>query len=177
MTSAEEKSFFEEVARIPELREKLLFSVGISLAQAFIIGARDRVGGIRINLDRLMNVTRENVVSGVGSVTYNIDVSSALDNRVFDRGLENFLISFALNGPQIFKKEGDKFLFDDLVLQGFQKGYESAQEYFLQNHGRSSDTIRRLTKDKVERIFVNLNMPIAEITEALEEYRSGTNNL
>ncbi|MBU1616268.1 MAG: hypothetical protein KKF06_00605 [Candidatus Margulisbacteria bacterium] len=172
LASAKENGLLAEIESKPELRQKLLFSVGIALAQAYIIGARDRFGGIRFNLALLESAKIDEVKTGQKVVCQNIDLSSALDQRVFDRGLVNFWNAFSLYAPVSFRKQESIYGLNSSILQGFLSGYRLVQDHFRLNQGRSSDLIRSNAGKKADLIFANLQLPPAELEAATVRYQS-----
>ncbi|MFA6169248.1 MAG: hypothetical protein WCW67_05770 [Candidatus Margulisiibacteriota bacterium] len=172
LASAKENGLLGEIEKQPELREKIFFGVGIALAHAYIIGARDRFGGIRFDFTTLESATAAEVRNGQRVVCQNIDLSSSLDQRVFDRGFAGFWNAFSRFTPDSFKREGRFFTLNDVILHGFLSGYGTAKTYFRQNEGRSSDLIRNNAGNKAALIFANLALPINEIEKAVKKYQT-----
>ncbi|OGC11688.1 hypothetical protein A3K48_04245 [candidate division WOR-1 bacterium RIFOXYA12_FULL_52_29] len=172
LLSAKENGLLEEVAGNQEWREKLFFGIGIALAHAYIIGARDRFGGIRFDLLALESAAISEVKAGSKVVCQNIDLSSSLDQRVFDRGFPGFWNAFSFFTPGPFKREGRSFTLNETIMRGFLSGYEMAQAYFRQNEGHSADLIRREAGEKSALIFHNLALPISLVEKAVEGYQA-----
>ncbi|MFH1362174.1 MAG: hypothetical protein ABIH69_05935 [bacterium] len=172
LCTANSNGILEETIGNSQRLEKLFFSLGITLAQAYIIGAGDRFGGIRINIQRLMSSSIHVVRSGEMMPTYNIDLSSALDDRVFDREIVNFLNVFCGRVPTTLQDHNKFLVLHKTILEGFAKGFKMSQSYFMKNRGKSSDLIRRFGNGKADRIFANLEMGTEQIRQAIQEHSS-----
>lgn len=162
--------FIVDLCENDENRKKMFYAIGIALAQAFIVGARDRVSGIRINIDKLIDSSLERIIAERTDICINIDLSSALDERVFKRGIANYLNVFCLWSPELFMSAGGDLILHEDILEGFVIGYAACKSFFQANIGTSSDAVRQYAEEKADAVFLNLKKTEKEIRAGIQRH-------
>jgi hypothetical protein len=172
LMSAKRNGFLAQIAEDTDSLKKMLYAVGIALAQAYIIGTGDRFGGIRVNLKRLDECSINSVLSSEEGICCNIDLSSALDGRVFSRGIANFLNVFCAWVPPFFADPDNFMVLREEILKGFIIGYERARFNFESNRGPATDLIRMFGNGKDKEVFSNLELGREEIQKGIQRHTS-----
>jgi len=162
-----ERATLEELEANNDLFEKLAFSIGVSLSQAYVTGTRDRRGGTRLNMEALLESTCEEIAVGLNQPCYNIDMASALDMRVFERNAHSFL---NVNNMHSLFSEANQEKAKKYIVLGFIAGFKQIIHDFRLNEGMASDTIRLLAQEKATYIFEKLNTPLEQIRQETEGY-------
>jgi len=173
---------FEDLTQMSfEDREKLFFSLGISLSEAHILGMTDRPRNLIVSEHRLDRLDISDIFPPAKRAVFNIDRENVLKPDYLKKEPEQdideatkFILAWA---GQVLPQHRHIFM-DNLpfYLEGFKKGYLSIRSYFRSNREKVTRRITKITQAENNQygpqVLARLDLPDEKIDRLVDNLRA-----